>query len=69
MALVARGGDSSSITGSADCTPGDAYEDMAEEARGGKLSFIWEVDPAGLGGGSGLDPLGRSGRFIRRSFK
>ena len=66
---MARGGDSFSATGSADCMPGAAYEDMAEDARGGKSSFIWEVDPAGLEPGSGLDPLGRSGRFIRRSFK
>ena len=42
--------------------------EKAEAARGGKLSGVSVVDAAALPG-YGREPVGRDGRFVRRSFK
>lgn len=44
------------------------YVDMADAARGGSSSRELDTDPFDFAG-RGLDPLGRAGRFVRRSFK
>lgn len=44
------------------------YVDMADAARGGSSSREPDTDPVDFAG-RGLDPLGRVGRFVRKSFK
>ena len=65
--LVARGC-STSAGGVVEYTLECPYDDIADVARGGRSSRASEDDPVGLIG-SGLDPPGRVGRFVRRSFR
>jgi hypothetical protein len=63
--LLARG---RSTSGEGGCAVGCPYIDIDDDARGGRVSRRVESDPAALVG-KGLDPVGRTGRFVRRSFR
>lgn len=64
--LVARG--CSASAAGVECIYECPYDDIADAARGGGSSRVSEDDPVDLEG-SGLDPPGRAGRFVRRSFR
>lgn len=65
-ALAARGR-STSVDEAAGGVFGCPYIDMADVARGGRLSRGLEVDSVLVG--KGREPPGRVGRFVRRSFR
>jgi hypothetical protein len=58
--LLARG---RSLSGEVGWALGCPYIDIDDDARGGRVSRTVAFD------GMGLDPLGRTGRFVRKSFR
>lgn len=63
--LLARG---RSLSGEVGWGPGCPYIDIDDDARGGRASRGVATDPVALDG-MGRDPLGRTGRFVRKSFR